>query len=100
GRRCGDVLSGYVFVCPLFARGGSALLSRVRRSCKAVSSEVCGGSAPTPPGLFGRRKRSPPPNRPGVVRRGGAPLRAEPLRLTGLTPAGERGGAPPRGARA
>src|SRR5438132_9507960 len=43
----------FAFLCTRFARRGSAPLPRVRRSCTAVSSEVCGGSAPTPPGLFG-----------------------------------------------
>src|SRR5438132_8964045 len=51
----GGALGSYVFFCTRFARRGSAPLPRGRQSCKAVSSEVCGGSAPTPPGLFGCR---------------------------------------------
>src|SRR5437879_12093477 len=47
----------FAFFCTRFARRGSAPLPRVRRSCTAVSSEVCGGSAPTPPGLFGGGER-------------------------------------------
>src|SRR5438132_6695114 len=66
----------FAFFCTRFARRGSAPLPRVRRSYTAVSSEVCGGFAPTPPGLFGGGERFG--SRIGLGWCGGAePLRAK-----------------------
>src|SRR5438270_322363 len=68
-----------------FARRGSARLPRLVNSCKSVASVRRRSSAPSAPpsGLFGRRKRSQPPNRPGGVG-------AEPPHTSELTALQER----------